>query len=140
MISTADAPSVICEELPAVTLPSSLKAGFRLASVSTDGVGSDALVGGHELVGRVALVVAHVDRHDLALEAALGGRLGRAAVALGGERVEVLARDAPLVGDHLGADALVLQSADRLVARRDARTEGPTRVLADRRAHGHARS
>ena len=30
MISTADAPSVICEELPAVTLPSSLKAGFKL--------------------------------------------------------------------------------------------------------------
>ena len=31
MTSTAEAPSVICEEFPAVTLPSSLKAGFRLA-------------------------------------------------------------------------------------------------------------
>src|SRR5690606_41307453 len=34
MISTAEAPSEICDELPAVTLPSSLKAGLRLASVS----------------------------------------------------------------------------------------------------------
>ena len=34
MISTADAPSVICDELPAVILPSSLKAGLSLASVS----------------------------------------------------------------------------------------------------------
>ena len=34
MISTAEAPSEICDELPAVTLPSSLNAGFRLASVS----------------------------------------------------------------------------------------------------------
>jgi hypothetical protein len=35
MISVADAPSVIWLELPAVTLPSGLNAGFRLASVST---------------------------------------------------------------------------------------------------------
>ena len=35
MTSTAEAPSVICELLPAVTLPSGLNAGLRLASVST---------------------------------------------------------------------------------------------------------
>ena len=93
----------------------------------------------HQFVGGVTLVVADVDRDDLVVEAALGGRLGGASVALGRERVEVLARDVPLVGDHLGADALVLQSADRLVARGDARTEGPAGVLADRRAHGDAR-
>ena len=34
MIRTAEAPSVICEEFAAVTLPSSLKAGFSLASDS----------------------------------------------------------------------------------------------------------
>ena len=34
MISTAEAPSVICDEFPAVTFPSSLKAGFSLASLS----------------------------------------------------------------------------------------------------------
>jgi hypothetical protein len=36
MISTAEAPSVIWEELPAVTLPSSLNAGFRFANVATE--------------------------------------------------------------------------------------------------------
>jgi hypothetical protein len=35
MISRAAAPSLICEELPAVTFPSGLKAGFRVASFST---------------------------------------------------------------------------------------------------------
>ena len=35
MMRTAEAPSVICDEFPAVTLPSSLKAGFRLARAST---------------------------------------------------------------------------------------------------------
>jgi hypothetical protein len=34
--STAAAPSEICEALPAVTLPSSLKAGFSSASFSSD--------------------------------------------------------------------------------------------------------
>ncbi len=34
MSSTAAAPSEICEELPAVILPSSLKAGFSCDSVS----------------------------------------------------------------------------------------------------------
>ncbi len=34
MMRTAAAPSVICDELPAVTLPSGLKAGFRLARTS----------------------------------------------------------------------------------------------------------
>ena len=51
MISTAEAPSVICELLPAVTLPSGLKAGFRLAERLGGRAGADALVGGDELVG-----------------------------------------------------------------------------------------
>ena len=34
--SMAAAPSLICDELPAVTTPSGLKAGFRLASFSSD--------------------------------------------------------------------------------------------------------
>ena len=71
-------------------------------------VGPDALVGGEELVGVVALVVADGDRDDLVLEAALGGGPGGPLVAPHREGVELLARDAPLVGDHLGADALAL--------------------------------
>ena len=35
MISTAAAPSVICDELPAVITPSGLNAGFSVASFST---------------------------------------------------------------------------------------------------------
>ena len=34
MMRAADAPSVICDELPAVTFPSGLNAGFNWASVS----------------------------------------------------------------------------------------------------------
>ena len=137
MISTADAPSVIWDELPAVTLPPSMYAGFRFASVATLESGripSSVLMSSSVVA---AVLVANVDGDDLALEASLGGRLGRAPVALGGEGVEVLAGDPPLVGDHLGTDALVLQSAHRLVASQDAWTEGEPRVLADRRTHGH---
>ncbi len=68
--STAAAPSEICDELPAVILPSSLKAGFSAASVSSVGAGTDALVGD---VG----VAVDRERDDLALEAALLGRLVR---------------------------------------------------------------
>jgi len=50
MIKTADAPSVICDEFPAVTLPSSLKAGFKLASVATDAVG----VSGRQMLAAIA--------------------------------------------------------------------------------------
>ena len=128
MISTADAPSVICEELPAVTFPSSLNAGFRLASAATDGVRANPLIGAHELVSGIPVFVAHVDGNDLALEATFGGRSGGAAVALDGERVELFTRNAPLVGDHLGADALVLESTDRLrsVRQRADQRESPS--------------
>ena len=36
MMSTAAAPSVICDELPAVITPSGLNAGFSVASFSID--------------------------------------------------------------------------------------------------------
>ena len=46
MMSAAEAPSVIWELLPAVTLPSGTKAGLSLASDSGGGAGADALVTG----------------------------------------------------------------------------------------------
>ena len=103
MTSTADAPSVIWLELPAVTLPSSLNAGLRFASAST--VVSARIPSSAVSTSSVgsALVVAHRDRQDLVLEPALGGGPRRAPVARDAEGVEVLARRAPLVGDHLGA-------------------------------------
>ena len=47
MMSTADAPSVICELLPAVTLPSGLNAGLEVGEGLDGGAVADALVGGH---------------------------------------------------------------------------------------------
>src|ERR1700733_984991 len=99
--STADAPSVICEEFPAV-------------------------------------VVVHRHRHDLVLEAALRGGRRCSPVAPHRVGVELLARDAPLIRDHLGPDALALQPAVPVlgVAGHHARAEGEAVLAHDRRAHG----
>ena len=80
-------------------LPSGLNAGLSWASASRRRVGADALVGD---VG----VAVDLHRDDLALEQALLGRLVREAVRAHGELVELGAGDLPLVGDHLGAEAL----------------------------------
>ena len=139
MMSTAEAPSVICEELPAVTLPpSGLKAGLSLASVSTvlSGRMPSSAVSSSSV--SVALVVADGHRDDLVLEAALGGGPGGPLVALGREGVELLAGDAPLVGDHLGPDALADQAALLGVAGHHAGPEGVAELAHDRGAHGRA--
>ncbi len=111
MISTADAPSVICEELPAVTLPSALNAGFKLASVSTVVPSRMPSSLFHDLVELHDLVLLAVpelalQRDDLVVEAAFHRGPPRHAAATGTERVEVFARQAPLVGDELSGDAL----------------------------------
>ncbi len=87
MISTAEAPSVIWLELPAVTLPSSLNAGFSLPSVSTVVSGADALVGRRPTVAVGARSPAMISFS----KRPFGGRLRGALLALSGERVEVLA-------------------------------------------------
>ena len=127
---------MIWELLPAVTLPSGLKAGLSLASVSTVVSGrmpSSAVTSSSDSVTLAGLLVLVLggDRDDLPLEAALGGGPGRVLLAPGAEGVEVLAGQVPVVGDHLGRDALGHQSADRLVAqpdqsgRREARRRWP---------------
>ena len=138
MMSTAEAPSEICERVAggdlAVGLEGRLQVGERLGG----GAGADALVLGDELVALddvAGLLVEALlgDPDDLVVEAALvGGPLG-ALLALGAEGVEVLAGDAPLVGDHLGRDALghearVGVAGEDLVAERD-------RAGRHRRAH-----
>ena len=107
MISTADAPSEICDELPAVIEPSSLKAGLSLASVSVV-VPSRMPSSVRELLLRA--VELDDDRDDLVLEATLVAGDRGALLALGAERVEVVAGQAVLLGDHLGADALRRQA------------------------------
>ena len=55
---------------------------------------------------RRRLRFADLDRDDLVLEAALVDRRERAPVRLERVRVELLARELPLLGDHLGGDPL----------------------------------
>ena len=80
MISTAEAPSVICDELPAVTRPVSGNEGrLEFAERFQGRIGADALVGRDELP-----VGAH-DLDDLVLEAAFSGGPGGTLVRLRGE-------------------------------------------------------
>ena len=99
-MSMAAPASQIWLDTAAVMRPSS-RSVLRFAIFSRRGVAAEALVGGDAL-----------ERHDLALEATLVGGLGGPAVALEGEDLHVLAGDAPLLGDQVGAAEL----ADLLVA------------------------
>ena len=101
--STAAAPSQICDELPAVTLPSGRNAGFKRRERLRRRVATRRLVHADE---RADVRVRHLDRDDLVLEAPLVDRGDRAPVRLERVRVELLAREAPLLGDHLGRDPL----------------------------------
>ena len=117
MMSTAEAPSVICDELPAVIFPpSGLKAGFSLASTSS------------ELSGRMPSSAVN----SSSVSAPASSRTGTGTISFSnrpsavawaasrwrahGELVELLTGDAPLVGDHLSPDALADQPAALLVA------------------------
>ena len=63
MISTAAAPSEICDEVAAVTVPFSTKAGGSAASFSRRGVAPDPLVGLEQAVAGVASSSRHVGVH-----------------------------------------------------------------------------
>ena len=109
MISTAEAPSEICDDVPAVCRPSgstvlscgeALEGGVAQALVGVDGAG---------LAGRLALLVEdrRGQRRDLALEAALVD--GDPGLLLRGqaERVDDLAGEAAVPGDPVGRLELV---------------------------------
>ena len=112
MMRTAEAPSVICEELPAVILPpSGLKAGLRPARTSSEVSGrmpssaeSSSSVSRPRRRGPATGTISFSNRPSAVARAACCWLRSDAAV-------EVLAGDAPLVGDHLGADALADQTA-----------------------------
>ena len=91
--TTAQAPSLICDALPAVTVPSGVNAGGRPASASDGRVGPDALVA-RERDG-LALALRHRDGHDFAIEAALVPRGRRAQRATGRPRHPVPRRSTP---------------------------------------------
>src|SRR5690606_31286195 len=116
----------------AVRLEGRLQVGERLDG----GAGADALVLQDQLVALddvAGLLVEPLlgDAADLVLEAALvGGRLGELLRA-GAEGVEVLTGEPPLLGDHLGRDAL---RHEVRVAGGDLRAERE-RARGDRGAH-----
>ena len=130
--SIAAEPSTIELEFPAVTTPSALNAGWSDASFSSDvsrrGVSSTAK--------RTTAPPAPTSTgHDLVLELPLVDRRDRAPVRLQRVLVERLAGEPPLLGDHLGRDALRHDGpalADLLVDRAPA-------GLAEVRAHRNAR-
>jgi len=71
----------------------------------------------------------HLD--DLVVEAALVAGNRRAALALRAERVEVVAAQAPLLGDHLGRDALRDDVEARLELGRERAVAGPDGAVFD---------
>ena len=95
MTSTADAPSVSGDEVPAVTVPSARKAGASPASTS-------AVVPGRRQPSIATSPLGGEDRRDLVLQPALRSRLGGLALRLDGECLLALARDAEALGDLLG--------------------------------------
>ena len=109
--SSAAAPSLIWLLLPAVITPSGLKAGWSAASFSS-------VVSRRMPSSRAeARAVGQRDGHDLAVEVAGVLRRGGELVAAQAEVVQLLARDLPLRGDHLGRDALMRRSGTSPAAR-----------------------
>ena len=139
IISTAAAPSEICDELPAVWTPFSRATGFSVASFSSVDSRMPSsrctTCGG---AGGLALLVevGCLDRDPLAVVAALGPRLGGPLLRCQAEGIGVLTRDAPLVGDALGALELRrhLVAAEVGLGDRHAEAELLRRVDADRDA------
>ena len=126
--STAAAPSVICDDEPAVCTPFSRATGFSFGELLERRL-AQAFVA-RDVVRRagglaVVVDVGRVDRHDLALEAALGPRPLRALLRLEAERVAVGAGDAPLVGDALRALELRRELVVREVRLRVGRPKSP---------------
>ena len=133
MISTAAAPSVICDELPAVTRPPLGRRGTparAATSVST----SVSRTPSSRVTGSPSA------RRPATISPRSGPRRppARASAGLAAERVHLVAVDRPLVGDQLGRDALRHQPALVGVARAEPRAERVA-VLAvgHRRAHRH---
>ena len=134
---------MICDELPAVTTPSGLKAGLRLASVSTVVPGrmpsSAVSISSVSMSSPVSLSrgLAWTGMISLSKRPSSVARSARCWL-LGAEGVEVLAGEAPLLGDDLGRDALGHEAADVGVAQAHGVAEREADVLDHGRgAHRH---
>ena len=104
-MSTADAPSLICDEVPAVCRPSgsTVLSPARPSRVVSRRPWSASTTPG--LAGRRTVLAENrcVDRRDLALEPALVDRDARLLLRRQAEGVEVGAGDAAVAGDPVGA-------------------------------------
>ena len=99
---TQDAPSVICEELPAVTWPQGRSnTGLNFASVSV------VEFRAHAVVVIVEFAVAREGGFDLAFQQAFRLRLREPLVAFGRIGIRLFAGDAEEMADHLGGLAHV---------------------------------
>ncbi len=109
--TSAAAPSLICEALPAVTVPRLAERGRSLPSASSDVSGR----GPSSCVTIVSPLRRHGDRHDLVQLSAGPGRCP--AMAFQRKRVLIRARDAARFGDviGLGAHGDVLKRAPQAV-------------------------
>jgi hypothetical protein len=105
--SSAEAPSLIGEELPAVTLPPARKTGLSLASAATDAVRAHALVAADD--HGIAFFLGDGDGDQLAGEVASLPGGGGALVREGGEGVLIVAGDLVFFGHVLGRLAHGLQ-------------------------------
>src|SRR5262245_34919812 len=103
-----------------------LEGGLQLRERLQAGVGPDALIGD---VG----VAVDGERDDLALEAALLSRLVGELVGPQADLVELGAGDLPLVGDHLGRNAL----GHQVVVRQEFLGPGRADVVDPLEAHAH---
>ena len=136
MTSTAAAPSVICDEFAAVITPSSLNAGFSVGELLDRRVGTDALVAGERSRSPSSVVTStgRISRSKRPSSVARAARLCDSHR----ERVVGLARDAPLLGDELGRDAL--RNEVGVAARHHRAEREAVLAVGDRRAHRHAAS
>ena len=136
MISTADAPSVICDELPAVTRPpssSDRNDGLSVASDSSVRL-PQPFVGGHRSAVGADAPAGSPARSGPRLSPGAASRWLRTPNASSSSRVML-----PLVGDQLGGDALRHEPALVGVASADARPERIAELaVGHRRSHRHA--
>ena len=125
-----DAPSVICEELPAVTWPQGRSnTGFSFARLLRRGIRP------HAVVVIVEFAVARERGFDLALEKTLRLRVGQPLVAFDRVSIRLLARDAEEMTDHFGGLSHV-EFGDRIgqpALKADDRLEISRTRLRDRR-------
>ena len=139
MTTTAAAPSLMPEALPAVTVPALSNAGRRPASASALVLLVDELVGVED--DRVALLLRDRERHDLVLELPPSCAAAAFCCEASASASCCFAADAVLLGDVLGRDRPCGTGCRRPTGRRRSSSRpASSRPCAGRRASRAARA